>query len=60
MPVPAQGWLEFRRETQYGDPDAPLDPEDVVAWLEWCRDSRIERSERIEGRRRGRPAGTRR
>jgi hypothetical protein len=42
LPTPAQGWLEFRRETQYGNPDAPLDPDDVVAWLEWCRAQRQE------------------
>jgi hypothetical protein len=24
-------------QTVYGDPDAPLQPADLVAYLEWCR-----------------------
>ncbi|MGA2803616.1 MAG: hypothetical protein ABSF89_04380 [Acidimicrobiales bacterium] len=39
-PVPSPGWLAFRMETAYGDPDARPVPEDVVAFLDWCRMSR--------------------
>jgi hypothetical protein len=38
--VPDTGYLAFRMETQYGRADAPADPEDVVAYLEWCRQMR--------------------
>lgn len=37
LPVPDRGWLRFRLETQYGDGRGPVDPRDVVAFLEWCR-----------------------
>ncbi len=38
LPVPDKGWLRFRLETQYGgDGRGPVDPADVVAFLEWCR-----------------------
>jgi hypothetical protein len=40
LPVPDTGYLAFRMETQYGRADAPADPEDVVAYLEWCRQMR--------------------
>jgi len=40
IPVPAQEWLAFRMETAYGDESARPSPEDVVAWLDWCRRSR--------------------
>jgi hypothetical protein len=36
-PVPDRRYLGFRMETAYGDPDAVPPPEDVVAYLEWCR-----------------------
>lgn len=39
-PLPSAGWLAFRMETAYGEPTARPSPEDVVAWLEWCRSSR--------------------
>lgn len=38
LPVPDRGWLRFRAETQYGDPDRVPDPADVVTWLDWTRD----------------------
>ena len=38
LPVPDRAWLAFRLETQYGgDGRGPVDPADVVAFLEWCR-----------------------
>ena len=37
LPVPDRAWLRFRAETQYGDPDRPLDAGDVVTWLQWAR-----------------------
>ncbi len=38
LPLPDRAWLRFRMETQYGDAGARPDVEDVVTWLEWCRD----------------------
>ena len=40
LPLPDPEWLRFRSKTAYGDGDRPPDPHDVVAWLEWCRNSR--------------------
>lgn len=38
LPLPDRAWLRFRLETQYGgDGTGPVDPADVVAFLEWCR-----------------------
>lgn len=42
VPAPSKAWLEFRQETQYGSKDAPIDPRDIVAWLEWCREQRVD------------------
>ena len=40
-PAPlASGWLAFRMETAYGDSRRVPRPEDVVAWLDWCKVSR--------------------
>ena len=36
LPLPDPDYLRFRLETQYGA-DSPLDPEDVVTYLHWCR-----------------------
>lgn len=36
---PPRVYMRMRAETAYGDPDAAPAPEDVVAWLEWCRRS---------------------
>ena len=30
-------WRAFRLETQYGNAAHVAAPDDVVAWLEWCR-----------------------
>jgi hypothetical protein len=40
VPVPAPEWLRFRLVTAYGDPTRVPDPEDVEAWLRWCRTAR--------------------
>lgn len=37
LPVPDRAWMRFRLLTAYGDPDHRPEPEDVVAWLQWCR-----------------------
>jgi hypothetical protein len=38
VPVPDSGYLRFRWETQYGASGTP-DPDDLVTYLEWCRES---------------------
>ena len=40
LPLPDPAYLRFRLQTAYGDADRPPPPNDVVAWLEWCRDLR--------------------
>ena len=40
VPVPDPAYLRFRAETAYGDPARPPEPDDVVAYLNWCRQSR--------------------
>ena len=42
LPLPDRGYLAFRMETAYGDPDRVPGPHDVVDYLEWCR--RLRRS----------------
>ena len=37
LPLPDPDYLRFRTQTAYGDPAADPTPEDVVAYLEWCR-----------------------
>lgn len=37
LPVPDRAMLAFRATTQYGDPDHPLERDDLVAWLRWCK-----------------------
>jgi len=32
-----RAYLAFRMETAYGDPKARPRPDDLVAYLEWCR-----------------------
>ncbi|MFZ4585445.1 MAG: hypothetical protein ACOYNI_09500 [Acidimicrobiia bacterium] len=36
LPLPDPAYLEFRLTTQYGRSGAPT-PEDLVAYLAWCR-----------------------
>jgi hypothetical protein len=35
--APSPEWLRFRVVTQYGDAGHRADPDDVIAWLEWCK-----------------------
>jgi hypothetical protein len=37
LPVPDRGYLRFRLQTAYGDPERDPEPADVVAYLRWCR-----------------------
>ena len=37
LPVPDPAMLAFRATTQYGDADHPLEIDDLVAWLRWCK-----------------------
>ena len=38
LPLPDAAYLRFRLETQYGHV-APVDPNDLITYLEWCRSS---------------------
>jgi hypothetical protein len=40
LPVPDEGYLAFRLQTMYGDPDHVPEPDDVVTYLKWCRTMR--------------------
>jgi len=40
LPLPSRDYLEFRAETQYGDPSAAPTAQDVVTYLQWCRRQR--------------------
>ena len=35
LPVPESGYMAWRTATAYGSADAPVRPQDVVAFLEW-------------------------
>jgi len=37
VPAPDPAWLRFRLTTAYGDAGADPDPDDVIAWLAWCK-----------------------
>ena len=37
LPVPDRAYLAFRLETQYGARGTP-EPQDLVTYLEWCRE----------------------
>jgi hypothetical protein len=37
LPLPEPGYLRFRLQTAYGDPDRPPEPVDIVTYLHWCR-----------------------
>ena len=37
LPVPDRAYLRFRLVTQYGSPDHPPAPGDVVDYLSWCK-----------------------
>lgn len=38
LPLPDDRYLAFRMQTQYGDSDHRPEPDDVIAYLRWCRD----------------------
>lgn len=40
VPFPDRGWIAFRLETAYGDPNARPSVEDVKGYLEWAREMR--------------------
>jgi len=37
LPLPDPAYVRFRMVTQYGDPSARPAPDDVLAYLGWCR-----------------------
>jgi hypothetical protein len=37
LPLPDRTYLGFRLLTAYGDPNRSPDPDDVLAYLRWCR-----------------------
>jgi hypothetical protein len=38
LPLPAPDYLRFRLETVYGGAgDRPLEPDDLIEYLRWCR-----------------------
>ena len=39
LPVPPSSYAKFRTETMYGR-GGELEPDDLVAYLEWCRSMR--------------------
>ncbi|TMM10762.1 MAG: hypothetical protein E6G01_18025 [Actinobacteria bacterium] len=41
VPRPDEGYLRFRLETAYGDPEAEMAAGDVVEYLAWCREARL-------------------
>jgi hypothetical protein len=43
LPLPDRSYVRFRLETQYGDPDHPVEPADLLAYLRWCRATNVHR-----------------
>ena len=37
LPLPDERYWRFRMETAYGNPEADPLPEDLIAYLQWCR-----------------------
>lgn len=35
LPMPDDDYLRFRLVTAYGDPERPIEAEDLIAYLEW-------------------------
>lgn len=44
LPVPPASYARFRTETMYGPGGGPLNADDLIAYLKWCR--RIRRRSR--------------
>lgn len=40
LPLMDPGYLRFRLETAYGSGGGHIDPEDLVAYLRWCKSLR--------------------
>jgi hypothetical protein len=40
LPIPTQAYLRFRKQTQYGGINHPLQVRDVLSYLNWLRDLR--------------------
>ena len=40
LPLPDPEYLEFRLLTQYGDAHHPIEPDDLITYLRWCRQYR--------------------
>ena len=40
LPVPDEHYLRFRLVTMYGDSDHSPEPDDVIAYLKWCKSVR--------------------
>jgi hypothetical protein len=52
LPLPSPEYLRFRLQTAYGgDGDRPIEPDDLVSYLRWCRVTR----HHIRRQRRSRP-----
>lgn len=52
LPLPDPAYLTFRMETQYGPASGTPRSEDVVSYLEWCREeARAGRHRRPQARR---------
>lgn len=45
-PLPPREYIELRMQTQYGHNDATPTSQDVVNYLQWCRDIRSDRPAR--------------
>ena len=43
LPLPDRAYMRFRLETQYGDPDHPIEAADILAYLTWCRTTNVRR-----------------
>ena len=57
LPRPAPEYLRFRLQTAYGGAgQGPIEPDDLVSYLEWCRATR--RHLRQERRAAGRPGSS--
>jgi len=40
LPIPTREYVKFRSQTQYGGQAMPIEPEDVLSYLNWLRDFR--------------------
>ncbi|MCQ3813001.1 MAG: hypothetical protein KTU85_01075 [Acidimicrobiia bacterium] len=42
LPIPDLALMRFRITTQYGDPEARIVVDDVLAWLRWCKAENVQ------------------